>query len=41
VDRLLTQSSERDRQAQAARLLANEKRYILNKIILEMDPWLK
>ena len=41
VDRLLTPSDERDRRVQAARLLADQKRYILDQIIVEMEPWLK
>ncbi len=41
VDRLLDPSDERDRRVQAARLLADQKRYILDQIIVEMEPWLK
>jgi len=41
VDRLLTHAEERDRRIQSARLLADQKRYILDQIIVEMEPWLK
>ncbi len=41
VARLLVDEAERDRQILAARLLAQRKRSILSKIILEMDPWLR
>lgn len=41
VHRLLQETDLRGRQAQAARLLAEEKRSILGRIINEMNPWLK
>jgi len=41
VDRLLTHPEERDRRAQSARLLADQKRYVLDQMIVEMEPWLK
>ena len=41
VDRLLSQSDERERRVHAARLLADQKSYILDQIIAEMEPWLK
>jgi 3-deoxy-D-manno-octulosonic-acid transferase len=41
VNRLLTQPEERNRRAQAAQLLANRKRHILDQIIAELDPWLR
>jgi len=41
VSRLLSDKAVRDYQIQSARLLAEWKRSILNKIILEMDPWLR
>jgi 3-deoxy-D-manno-octulosonic-acid transferase len=41
VNRLWMQNAERDRQIEAARLLADKKRSILNQIILEISPWLK
>ena len=40
VDRLLSQPHERDRLAQAARLLADSKRHILDLMINELEPWL-
>ncbi|MDR3423835.1 MAG: 3-deoxy-D-manno-octulosonic acid transferase [Alphaproteobacteria bacterium] len=41
VDRLLADPLERNRRAQAARLLAEEKRSILNRIVGEMEGWVK
>jgi len=41
VDRLLANPQERDRHVQAARLLADQKRYILDQIIVEMEPYLR
>jgi len=41
VDLLWMDGSERDRQIQAARLLAEQKRSILNQIIVELAPWFK
>jgi 3-deoxy-D-manno-octulosonic-acid transferase len=41
VDRLMTLPDERKKQAQTARLLADQKRHILDQIIDEMAPWLK
>ncbi len=41
VDHLLTDSAARENLAQAARLLAEEKRHIIDKIIIEMEPWLR
>ena len=41
VDRLLTHDAERERLVQAARLLADQKRSIINQIITEMAPWIK
>jgi 3-deoxy-D-manno-octulosonic-acid transferase len=41
VDYLLTNPDERNKRVQAARLLADQKRHILDQIIVEMDPWLK
>jgi 3-deoxy-D-manno-octulosonic-acid transferase len=41
VSRLISDKIARDYQTQSARLLAEWKRSILTKIILEMDPWLR
>ncbi len=41
VNRLLANTEERNRRAQAAQLLANRKRHILDQIIAELDPWLR
>lgn len=41
VDMLLANPQERDKRVQAARLLADQKRHILDQIIVEMDPWLR
>ncbi|MFA5041837.1 MAG: 3-deoxy-D-manno-octulosonic acid transferase, partial [Bdellovibrionales bacterium] len=41
VDLLWMDGAERQRQAEAARLLAEQKRSILNRIIIELAPWLK
>ena len=41
VDRLLTFPEEAARRAHAARMLADQKRYVLDQIIAELDPWLR
>ena len=41
VERMLEQPGERGRRIQSARLLAGQKRHILDQIILELEPWLK
>jgi 3-deoxy-D-manno-octulosonic-acid transferase len=41
VEQALAKPEECDRRVQAARLLADQKRYILDQIIVEMEPWLK
>ena len=41
VNRLLTQPENRLRRVQAARLLADQKRHVLDQIIAEFDPWLR
>jgi 3-deoxy-D-manno-octulosonic-acid transferase len=40
VDRLLTDAPEREKRAQAARLLADQKRHVLDQIVRELDVWL-
>jgi 3-deoxy-D-manno-octulosonic-acid transferase len=40
IDRMLMLPDERARRAQAARMLADQKRYVLDQIIGEMEPWL-
>ncbi|MDE1900756.1 MAG: 3-deoxy-D-manno-octulosonic acid transferase [Alphaproteobacteria bacterium] len=40
VGRLLDAPAERDKRAQAAQLLAYRKRYVLDQIIVELQPWL-
>ena len=41
VDSLLSNPMERDKRIHAARILADQKRHILDQIIVEMDPWLR
>ena len=41
VDLLWMDGVGRERQSQAARLLAEQKRSILNQIITELTPWFK
>jgi len=41
VERFFALPDEQRNQARAARVLADQKRYILDQIITEMDPWLK
>ncbi len=41
VDRLWMDLAERDRQTRAAQLLADQKRTILSRIMIEMAPFLK
>jgi 3-deoxy-D-manno-octulosonic-acid transferase len=41
VERMFEQPAECDRRIQSARLLADQKRHILDQITLELEPWLK
>lgn len=41
VDRLLTRPEERMRRIQAAQLLADQKRHILDRTMMELEPWLR
>lgn len=41
VDRLLANPGERTRLAQAARILAEQKRNVLERVIEALDPWLR
>jgi len=40
VDRLLSDVNEREHRARAARYLADQKRYVLDQIVMELDPLL-
>jgi 3-deoxy-D-manno-octulosonic-acid transferase len=40
IERMFALPMERDRLAQSARVLADQKRYILDQIIVELEPWL-
>lgn len=41
IDRLLSDATERTRYAQTARVLADQKRHVLDQIMQELEPWLR